>query len=61
MMIRLNGTTISGYQGLSNMVPCHASIDGGPVFTCDGFVFTAEMKPIEADGLRGARTLAGSE
>jgi serine protease Do len=44
-------------SGLSLRSPCHASIDGGPVFTCDGNVYTAELKPISVPAFKGATLL----
>ena len=57
-VLRLNGAGINHYQGVqATMAPSHASIDGGPVFTCDGFVYTAELKPIDTKELRGTMLL----
>jgi hypothetical protein len=54
---RLVGGTIDSRSGLSGYAPCLASIDGGPVFTCDGNVYTADLKPIDAPDLKGATLL----
>jgi serine protease Do len=44
-------------SGLSMLSPCLASIDGGPVFTCDGNVYTADLKPIPVPAFKGAALL----
>ena len=44
-------------SGFSKMAPCFASIDGGPVFTCDGNVYTADLKPIPVPAFKGATLL----
>lgn len=39
------------------LMPCLASADGGPVFTGEGNVYTADMQPIPAPELKGATLL----
>lgn len=56
-LFRLHGDTVTSRHGLSLLAPCHASIDGGPVFTGDGNVYTGDMKRIDAPALKGATLL----
>lgn len=53
-LLRIRGDTAVLRTGLAEEAPAHASIADGPVFTCDGRVYTADLKPIAAKGLAGA-------
>ena len=56
-VLRLDGDKPTVKAGLSLRKPCMASIDGGPVFTGEGNVYTGDMQPIPVPELKDATLL----
>ena len=56
-VMRLDGGKPTMKAGLSRRKPCLASVDGGPVFTGEGNVYSGDMQPLPAPELKDATLL----